>query len=102
MQRRAFERMPANIKVKFFCCESQYDGTIMNMSDEGMFISTDAMKFPFDSEIDIIISLHSDILKIPVKVMRITKSSECYDGLGVRVLKPSVHYIDFVNTFRNC
>jgi len=102
MQRRAFERVPANIKVKFFCCESHYDGTIMNLSDEGMYISTDEMRFPFDSEIDIIIPLNLDILKVPVKVMRMTKSSEFYDGLGVRVLKPSVHYIDFVNNCRNC
>jgi hypothetical protein len=102
MQRRAFERVPANIKVKFFCCESHYDGTIMNLSDEGMYISTDEMRFPFDSEIDIIIPLNLDILKVPVKVMRMTKSSEFYDGLGVRVLKPSVPYINFVNNCRNC
>jgi c-di-GMP-binding flagellar brake protein YcgR len=66
MQRRAFKRVPANIKVKFFCCESQYDGTLMNVSEGGMYISTDEMRFPFDSEIDIIIPINSDILKIPV------------------------------------
>ena len=102
MHRRAFERVSANIKVKFFCCESHYNGTIMNLSDEGMYISTDAMKFPFDSRIEIIIPLDMDILKVPVKVMRMTKSSEFYDGLGVRVLEPTAHYIDFVNTCRNC
>jgi hypothetical protein len=102
MQRRAFERVPANIKVKFFCCESHYDGTIMNLSDEGMYIRTDEMRFPFDSEIDIIIPVNLDILKVPVKVMRMTKSTEFYDGLGVRVLKPTAHYINFVNTCRNC
>ncbi len=96
MQRRAFNRVPANIKVKFFCCESQYDGTIMDLSEGGMYISTDEMRFPFDSEIDIIIPMNSDILKVPVKVMRITNSSDFYDGLGVAVIKPSTHYIDFV------
>ena len=102
MQKRSFERMPAKINVKFFCCESQYNGTIMNLSEGGMYISTDEMNFPFDSELDIIISMTSDILKIPVKVMRITKSSDSYDGLGVTVLKPSGHYIDFVNHCKNC
>ena len=68
MQRRAFERVPANIEVKFFCCESHYDGTIMNLSQGGMYISTDEMRFPFDSEIDIIIPVNLDILKVPVKV----------------------------------
>jgi Tfp pilus assembly protein PilZ len=102
MQRRDFERVPANIKVRFFCCESHYDGTIMNLSEGGMFISTDEMRFPFDSEIDIIIPLNSDILKVPVKVMRMTKSSDLYDGLGVKVLQPSEHYKDFVTTCRNC
>ena len=102
MQRRAFERMPANIKVKFFCCESHYDGTIMNMSEGDMYISTNEMRFPFDSEIDIVIPLNADILKVPVKVMRITKSSDFYDGLGVAVLKTSRHYIDFVNNCRHC
>ena len=102
MQRRAFERVPANIKVKFFCCESHYDGTIMNLSQGGMYISTDEMRFPFDSEIDIIIQMNLDILKVPVKVIRITKSSDIYDGLGVAVLKPSGDYMDVVNTCRNC
>jgi hypothetical protein len=102
MQRRDFERVPANIKVKFFCCESHYDGTITNLSEAGMYISTDEMRFPFDSEIDIVISLNSDILKVPVKVMRITKSSNFYDGLGVAVLKTSSRYIDFVKNCRNC
>jgi c-di-GMP-binding flagellar brake protein YcgR len=102
MQRRAFERVPANIKVKFFCCESHYDGTIMNLSQGGMYISTDEMRFPFDSEINIIIPMSSDILKIPVKIMRITKSSDFYDGMGVSVLEPSGQYIDFVNNYRNC
>jgi len=102
MQRRDFERVHANIKVRFFCCESHYDGTIMNLSEGGMFISTDEMRFPFDSELDIIIPLNSDVLKVPVKVMRMTKSSDLYDGLGVKVLQPSVYYKDFVNTCRNC
>ena len=102
MQRRDFERVHANIKVRFFCCESHYDGTIMNLSEGGMFISTDEMRFPFDSEIDIIIPKNSDILKVPVKVMRISKSSDFYDGLGVMVLQPSGHYIDFVDNYRNC
>jgi len=102
MQRRSFERVPANIKVKFFCCESHYDGTVMNLSERGMYISTDEMRFPFDSEIDIIIPINSDIFKISVKVMRITKSADYYDGIGVSVVEPSVHYIDFVNNCRNC
>ena len=102
MQRRAFERVPANIKVKFFCCESHYDGTIMNLSAGGMYISTNEMRFPFDSEINIIIPMNLDILKVPVKVMRITKSSDCYDGMGVSVLKPAERYIDFVKNCRNC
>ena len=102
MQRRAFERVPANIKVTFFCCESHYDGTIMNLSQGGMYISTDEMRFPFDSEIDIIIPVNLDILKVSVKVIRITKSSDIYDGLGVAVLEPYGDYGDFVNNCRNC
>ena len=102
MQRRDFERVPANIKVTFFCCESHYDGTVMNLSQGGMYISTDEMRFPFDSEIDIIIPLNLDILKVPVKVTRITKSSDLYDGLGVMVMNPSEQYIGFVSNCRNC
>jgi Tfp pilus assembly protein PilZ len=101
MQRRSFERVPANIKVKFFCCQSNYDGTIMNLSEGGMFISTDQMRFPFDSEIEIIIPLISDILKVPVKVVRITKSSDFYDGLGVEVIDPTDQYKNFVTNFRS-
>ncbi len=102
MQRRAFERAPVNIKVRFFCCESHYDGTVLNLSERGMYISTDAMKFPFDSELDIIIPRYADILKVPVKVMRMTKSSDLYDGLGVEVVNASGQYLGFVNDCRKC
>ncbi len=102
MQRRAFERVPANIKVTFFCCESHYNGTIVNLSEQGMYISTDEMRFPFDYEIDIIIPRQAEILRVPVTVRRITKSSDLYDGMGVEVRDPSRQYIDFVHYCRNC
>ncbi|UCH81847.1 MAG: PilZ domain-containing protein [Nitrospiraceae bacterium] len=102
MKKRSFERVPANINVRFSCCESHYNGTIMNLSEDGMYISTDEMRFPFDSEIELIIPLQEDILNVNVKVMRMTKSSDFYDGLGVKVLEPSRGYINFVNRCKNC
>lgn len=101
MQRRVFERIPVEITVRFYCYNHDYSGTVTNLSENGMYICTNNMCFPFDSEFKIVIPIKAEMLNIPVKVRRITKTSDRYDGIGVEVLSPPQKYLDFVSNIRS-
>lgn len=100
MQKRAFERIPADIKVRFYSCDTDYSGTIKNLSENGMFITIDKMLFPFDSTIQIIIPLEEKLLKVPVKVIRMTKSDEVFDSIGVELTDNHQDYLELVNRLK--
>ncbi len=100
MEKRAFERIPVNIEMKFVCCNKVYSGTLMNVSNAGMFVKVDEMFFPFDSEMEVLIPFNDDELRIPVNFNRFVMSPDSFDGIGVKLLNPSQGYLDFVNTQR--
>ncbi len=97
---RDFGRVPSNIKVRFSCFHTDYTGTVTNVSENGMFIKTGKMSFPFDSTLEILIQLKQKVFKVPVKVSRMTKSKDHYDGLGVKLLKTPEEYLDLVHTYK--
>jgi Tfp pilus assembly protein PilZ len=101
MQQRAFERVPANINIRFYTCDTDYSGTIKNISESGMFISTDKMLFPFDSTIEIIVPFEEKLLKVPVKVVRMTKTDDVFDGIGVELLDNHQDYLALVNSLKD-
>ena len=100
MQRRISERTPANIKVRFCCCKSDYSGTITNISVNGMLIHIDKICFPFDLHFEILIPLWKKTIHIPVDVVRIIRSPDDYDSIGVRVVNPDQNYINFPDSIR--
>lgn len=100
VQRRAFERFPADIKIRFYCCDTDYFGTVTDMSENGMFIRLKKMIFPFDSRLEIIINNESKLLRVPVRVIRITKTNNVFDGIGVEVLKTCDDYLRLVYSLR--
>ena len=100
MQRRAFERFPSDIKIRFYSCDTDYSGIINNISENGMFITIDKMLFPFDSTIQLIIPFEEKLLKVPVKVVRMTKSDEVFDSIGVELTDNHQDYLELVNRLR--
>ncbi|MEN8264213.1 MAG: PilZ domain-containing protein [Nitrospirota bacterium] len=98
MEKRAFQRMPACIE--FHCFETEYFGTVTDISEKGMFIRSQKICFPLDLKFKISISLEKDILYIPVKIKRITKSNGYYDGMGVVLLKRPHIYLKLINKLR--
>jgi len=100
MQKRAHERITADLQANFFCGNTMYSGTVINLSENGMFIKT-RMCFPFDSQLEILIPLKEEVLKVPIKVSRIEKRENFYDGMGVEVLSPCHHYLEFVNRLKS-
>jgi hypothetical protein len=101
MKKRAYERIPANIKVKFHCNETDYFGRVTNLSEKGMFITTNDVCFPFDSMFEIVFPLKQKAIHIPVKVSRMTKTGDCYNGLGVEILEPARKYLKFIEDLRS-
>lgn len=97
---REFERVPSNFKVRFSCYHTDYTGTVTNVSENGMFIRTGKMSFPFSSTLEIMIHLKHQMIKVPVKVRRMTKSRDHYDGLAVKLLDTPRDYIDLVHTYK--
>ena len=101
MQRRSYERISSDIKIKFSCDNMDYCGTIANLSESGMFITTHDMCFPFDSKFKVVIDFNGETLNIPVKVSRLTKTDNSYDGIAVQLLKPSDDYIELVKNLKS-
>ena len=101
IQRRAHERVSAEIPVKFYCCNTDYSGVINNISESGMFISTKEMHFPFDSKIELIIPFEERLLRVPVRVIRITKSDNTFNGLGVEVIEGHHDYLRLVTVIKS-
>jgi hypothetical protein len=101
MQRRAFERIPANISARFYCDKSDYSGRVTNLSAKGMYISTDQICFPLDAEFELILNIEAAILSVPVKIRRITRTADRYDGIGVELLNLPQKYLEFIGSLRN-
>ncbi len=101
MQRRNHERISSDIKIKFSCDNMDYCGTITNLSESGMFITTHDMCFPFDSKFEVIINFNGETLSLPVKVSRLTKTDDSYDGIAVELLNASNGYIELVKNLQS-
>jgi hypothetical protein len=89
------------LKVRFRNCNTTYSGIVRNLSKNGLLINVKEMCFPFESEFEILMYVHNDILNIPVKLLRIQMSPHGYDGLGVELIDPPQKYIDFIERIRS-
>ena len=101
MQRRNYKRIPSDIKVKFSCDNLDYCGTVNNLSENGMYISTYDMCFPFDTRFDVVLPLNEIIISVPVKVSRITKTNGSYDGIAVEILEAPGKYLEYINNLKS-
>ncbi|RJQ50017.1 MAG: hypothetical protein C4538_01025 [Nitrospiraceae bacterium] len=99
MEKRAFERIPANINARFFYGNIFYTGNILNLSEKGMFISTRRC-LPSDSMFVVIVRLEDKLLKVVAKVKRLTKGSGYHNGMGVELVYTSVGYLEFVSSLK--
>ena len=100
MHKRASERFPANVDVKFFCGNMFYSGIVTNFSQHGMFIRT-MQCLPFESKFEIFFHVNEEILKVPVKVSRIEKTEGFYDGMGVNLLKHPQKYLEYLDHLKS-
>jgi len=99
MERRAVERIAANIDARFLCSNVFYSGTVLNLSEKGMFIRT-RKYFPSNTRFVVVISSDDDLLKVMVRVKRIIMGDADYDGMGVEIVNSDADYLEFVNRLK--
>ena len=94
---RTVDRIPVLIDVKINYDKSVYIGTLMNISESGMFIRTNKMPSPMQSQIEISILLNEEVICVSGKLVREENIRGYYNGIGVEVLNPPQNYIDFID-----
>lgn len=98
MEKRYFRRMTSNIDARLFHGNLFYSGTVLNLSEKGIFLSA-KLCLPSDSLCLIIIRENSSLFNFLAKV-RHAKDTDFYSkGMGIELLNPSKHYLDFVKNF---
>ncbi len=100
MEKRTLERIPVDVEVEFYCNDRVYYGTVKNLSEKGMFISTKRIYFPFDMKFEMYIPQKEKSFRLPVNLARMTTSPDSSDALGVEVQEPCQEYLEFVNSLR--
>ena len=95
-EKRAFERIPASIDARFFYGNIFYSGTVLNVSEKGMFINTKRC-LPPDSMFVVIIRESNFLLKVIAKVKRFEMYDSSCNGMGVELMSPSNDYVKFIN-----
>ena len=100
MWQRAYQRIPADIKVKFFSGLDVYHGTATNLSEKGMFIKT-TINFPMKPNLRILIPYREKMLSINAWVKSFGMTGNVYNGVGVEILSPSQKYLEFIDRLRS-
>ncbi|GBE03507.1 PilZ domain protein [bacterium BMS3Abin09] len=99
MQRRIFQRIQVDFKVRYFCGDNAYNGTVTDLSENGMFIDT-TIDFPFDSNFKLVLPLNDEVINVSAIIKRVVKSKGIYNGIGVELENPPENYLQFVNKLR--
>ena len=95
MERRSGKRIKASIDARFFYGNLFYSGTVLDLSEKGMYINTRRC-LPFESMFIILIQLENGILKVIARVKRNVMTDSNCGGLGVELLSPSEDYQHFI------
>jgi hypothetical protein len=99
MQRRAFKRIPVDLKIRYFCGDTACNGIVTDLSENGMFIDT-TLDFPFDSNFELILPMNDEVIKISAMIKRVIKNKGAYEGMGVELVNPPENYLQLVNELR--
>ena len=97
MKKRAFERIPVDFEVRLPCGNMFYSGTVLNLSEKGMFISTKRI-YPVDSILNI--QMEKETVYLLARVKSFKKTDGNSDGIGVEILNPPQNYLEFVSSLK--
>ena len=94
---RSFDRIPVFIQVTFKCNNDVYTGTVINLSEKGIFIRTNKIPSALESEVDVIIPSDEEKIQVSGRLIRTENIRDYYQGIGVEVSNPSQKYLDFLD-----
>jgi hypothetical protein len=100
MEKRAYDRTPANMLIKFFYDNAVYTGTIKNLSENGMYIETEDYLYYYKSKFIIHIPFQDDVIVVPVELRRLAKTKGSYKGIGVELLNPPERYLELLGCIK--
>jgi len=99
-EKRSSKRFPLNLNSNFICSNRDYTGTVTNISETGMFISSRDMSFPNEAKFEVQLDINNECLNLPVKMCRLTISPDLDDGMGVEILNPPQNYLILIDKLR--
>ncbi len=99
MERRACERIPSNLKVRFFSVDLPDSAVVTNFTRNGMCIRT-SYCLPCDNSLELLIPLNKGILKLHVRIRRIKQLDDIHYALGVELIDTPEEYREFVHIQR--
>lgn len=100
MERRAFDRIPTNLYIRFFHNNMLYSGIVTNLSKNGMRIDT-GVYIPSHSKFNVLLIIKGMNVKVPVKVNRLITSGEVHRGMGVELSEQPQNYSGLVKSIRS-
>lgn len=101
MENRAYSRISVSLDAQICCGSRSHKGTVMNISEKGMFISTEELYFPFDSQLEVVLPFREKELRVPVSLRRMEMYPDSHDGIGVEFTGISEEYLQFVDNLRS-
>lgn len=95
MEKRASDRIYNKIPIRFLFSNTFVAGTATDLSENGMFINTEVY-FPMQSKFEILIPLKEEVLKVPVKLIRLAATGNIHKGMGVKLLNLPKKYLELI------
>jgi len=100
IEKRSSERFYSDLNVNFKCCDRDYTGKVVDISETGMFITSRDMSFPNDANFNVELDINNEHLSLPVRMCRLTISPRMEDGMGVEILNPPQNYLVLIDRLR--
>jgi len=94
---RGFERIQVLINITITCENSVEAGTLMNLSEKGMFIRMNGKLPPPHPDVEAIIPIKEEKIQVPARIIRTETINDLYQGIGVEIVNPSQRYLDFLD-----
>ena len=94
MGKRGFWRTSTNLPVDFYCGGELQEGTVKNLSGNGMYIESEIC-LDSGSDIEVVLIVGDEVFNISGKVKRTENSNGSSGGMGIELLCPSINYRKF-------
>ncbi len=100
MEKRSFERIDADLDVRFSYGYIFYTGKISNLSEKGLFIRTRNC-LPDNSIVLVMFQVEDELVKLLARVKRSAKSGNNHDGMGIEILNPQKKYLNYIDSLKS-